>query len=257
MKKLSVILLITLLVSVFAVSVLADGSKPLVIDNADLLTESEEKDLSERLNEMSTRLGCDVIVLTEMRISGSAQDYADDYFDYNGYGRGNDRDGILLLVAMESRDWHVSGSGICNSKYISTDALEYIAEYIADDLGDERYAECFDTYANRCDKVISTAREGKVFKEPFEFSGSLIVSAVIGFIIAFVVTGVMKGKLKTVRRCPAASNYIEDGSLAVTSAHDMLLYRQVTRTRREKSSNSSGSHTSSSGRSHSGVGGKF
>ena len=32
----------------------------------------------------------------------TATKYADDYFDYNGYGLGNEKDGILLLISMKN-----------------------------------------------------------------------------------------------------------------------------------------------------------
>lgn len=230
---------------------------PFLIDNADLLTSEEEAELEVILNDMSKNLECDVIVLTEASINDDAEAYADDYFDYRGYGQGKDRDGILFLVSMEPRKWHISGSGICNSELISTEALEYISEDLDDDLKAERYFECFSTYAERCDKVISDARDGKAFKEPFALGMSVVISLAIGFIVAFIVTGGMKGKLKSVRSQTAAANYLKKDSLMITDAREMFLYRQVTCTQKSKDNNSSGSHTSSSGRSHSGVGGSF
>ena len=87
---------------------------------------------------------------------------------------------------------------------------------------------------------------------------NLVISVVIGFIVAFIATGIMKGKLKTVRANNLAQNYAVPGSLNVYNARDMFLYRQITYTEKSNDSDSSnGSHTSSSGRSHSGKGGSF
>ncbi|MEE1075735.1 MAG: TPM domain-containing protein [Acutalibacteraceae bacterium] len=231
---------------------------PLLIDNADFLPESEEKKLADKLDEMSKRLKCDVIVLTEATIDKKAEIYADDYFDYNGYGQGGKRDGILLLVSVKPRNWHISGSGICNSEYISTAELEYIAEEVVDDLKAEDYVSCFNTYADRCNEVITSAREGKVFKEPFNKGMSLIISLAIGFIVAFIATSIMKSKLKSVKFQSAAANYVKTGSLMITDSREMFLYNEVTYTERADDNNSSSdSHTSSSGRSHSGVGGSY
>ena len=58
------------------------------------------------------RQSCDVIVVTVASLDGkTAESYADDYFDFNGYGLGQDRDGILLLLSMEDRDWAISTHG--------------------------------------------------------------------------------------------------------------------------------------------------
>lgn len=232
------------------------AEKVLLIDNADLLTSEEESVLSAKLDEMSTRLKCDVIVLTEASIDDDAEAYADDYFDYNGYGQGASCDGILFLVSMDPRSWHISGSGICNSEYISTSALDYISENVVDNLKNEEYADCFNTYAKRCEEVISDARNGKKFKEPFNLGMNLIICVAIGFVVAFIVTGSMKSQLKSVVAKKEANSYLKPGSLMVTDARDMFLYRQVTYTQKSNNS-SSGSHTSSSGRSHSGTGGSF
>lgn len=257
MKKITLILFVLIISCTALLPCYAQETLPLVIDRADLLTDGEESALAAKLAAISDRLDCDVVVLTEESIDTDAQSYADDYFDYNGYGRGTARDGILLLVSMEPRYWHVSGSGICNSRYVSTPQLEYISENIADDLQDGDYAGCFDTFAKRCDKIITAARSGKVYKEPFNFVMSLVISLVIGFIVAFIVTGVMKGKLKSVAAKREANSYLKPGSLNVTEARDMFLYRQIAVTPKPTENKSSGSHTSSSGRSHSGVGGKF
>ena len=228
---------------------------PYLIDNADLLTDTEETALAEKLEEMSSRLACDVIVLTEASIDKEAQEYADDYFDYVGYGQGENADGIILLVSMDPRVWHVSGCGICNSDLVS---LDYICEEIVGYLENESYATCFNSFADRCDNAVSAARNGEAYKEPFKPVMSLVISVVIGFIVAFIATGVMKGKLKTVRANNLARDYAVPGSLNVYNARDMFLYRQVTYTEKSTDSDSSnGSHTSSSGRSHSGKGGSF
>ncbi len=253
MKKIVVFVLTALLFAVMLVPCFAQDSVRL-IDNAGLLTEEEYNTVAVMLDEISERLSCDVVILTEPYIDSDAESYADDYFDYNGYGYGDEGDGVLLLVSMDPREWHVSGSGICNSRYISDSALEYISENISDDLQNENYVECFNTYAKRCDEVISDARQGKAYKKPFAFGVSLAVSVVVGFVAAFIVTGIMKSKLKSVASRSRASDYLKTGSLNVTEARDIFLYRQVTRTEKQSSSSS---HTSSSGKSHSGVGGSF
>jgi len=229
---------------------------PNLVDNADLLTDTEETELAVKLDEMSTRLACDVVVLTEPSIDKNAEAYADDYFDYGGYGRGENFDGILFLVSMDPRAWYISGSGICNSEYISTEALEYISENVESNLQDEDYVACFNEYADRCDEVITDARNGKAYKAPFNMGMNLIISIAVGFIVSAIITGSMKSKLKSVRLKKEAANYVKPGSLNIYDARDIFLYRQVTYTEKKQDSDS-GSHTSSSGRSHSGVGGSF
>jgi uncharacterized protein len=80
---------------------------------------------------------------------------------------------------------------------------------------------------------------------------------VIGLVIAAIATAVMKGKLKSVHAQAGASGYVKNGSMNVTHRQDLFLYRDVNRTAKPKDSSGSSTHTSSSGRSHGGGGGKF
>ena len=86
-----------------------------------------------------------------------------------------------------------------------------------------------------------------------------LLALIIGLVASFIVTGSMKGKLKSVRHQTAAGNYVKNDSMKVTQSRDLFLYRQVSRTERprDEDSGSSDTHTSASGQTHSGGGGKF
>ena len=106
----------------------------------------------------------------------------------------------------------------------------------------------FGDYADMCDEYIKDATT-------FDFLINLVISLAIGFVVAFIVTGSMKRKLKSVRSAAEANSYLKPGSLNVTEARDMFLFRQVTRTVKNTDSGSgSSTHTSSSGRTHGGGG---
>ena len=109
MKKL-IALAVFLLFLIVPFTVRAD--KVYVIDNAGLLSEQERSDLEDKLERISAEVKADVVVLTESDLNG--QDvvaYADDFFDYNGYGQGKHYDGVLLMLAMDTRTWYISTSG--------------------------------------------------------------------------------------------------------------------------------------------------
>ena len=237
-----------------------------VVDLADLLDNSEEADLLSMLDEISNRQELDVVVVTVNTLDGKTpMDYADDFYDYNGYGFGENRDGVLLLVSMEDRDRWISTSGYGITVF--TDAgIEYISEKFLPDLSDGNYADAFTTYAELCDEFITQARTGEPYdtnnlpKEPFNVFTSLLISLAVGILVSLIVTGKMKGKLKTVRMQPAAEEYVRNGSMLVTESSDLFLYSHVDRRAKSKDDDSGGgssTHTSSSGSSHGGGGGKF
>ena len=241
------------------------GDKDRVVDDANLLSGSEEAALREKLREIRVRQKMDIVIVTAKTLDGATPaSYADDTYDYNGYGYGSNRDGLLLLISMEDRDWYISTTGYGITAF--TDAgIQYIGNKIKEHLSEGDYAAAFNTFADLCDDFISKARtespydSGNMPKEPLK-RGWILVAIIVGFVLSFITVGKMKGKLKTVRFQPAAKSYMKEDSINITENRDMFLYNTVTRTAKPKKSDSdsgSSTHTSSSGSTHGGGGGKF
>ena len=253
MKKFLLVILLALSICAFSVNVVFAASSRLV-DDAKLLTASEKSELLSLLNEISERQDMDVVIVTVKSLGDkSPRAYADDYYDYHGY----DADGILLLVAMDSRDYYISTSGD-GITALNDAEIDYISGRFAGDLSRGNYASAFRTYAELCDDYISEAKSGNDYDRgnSFPFGKNLLVSLAIGFVIAFIATAIMRSKLKSVRSKSNAADYVRQGSFRVTNSKDLFLYRRVTRRARPKD-NGSSTHRSSSGRSHGGGGGKF
>lgn len=257
MKKLTSIAIILCLLAVLWLPVHAASAR--LVDDADLLTSAEAEALEKKLDEISTRQGMDIVIITVASIDGEdPQSYADNWFDYNDYAA----DGILLLVSVEEGDWHISTKGYGITAF--TDAgLDYIADQFTSLLSDGDYADAFNTFADLCDEFIAQARTGDPYdthnlpKEPFNAVVNLIISLVIGLVVAFIATGPMKSELTTVRKQIKADAYVEPGTLKLTGSQDLFLYSQVTKTEKPKSTSGSSTHTSTSGTIHGGKGGKF
>lgn len=253
--------LIFVLILVFCVASLVTGfaysdrELPLLVDDADLLSDSEEKTINSKLERISEQHECEVAIVTVDSLNGKTPtEYADDFFDYNGYGYGANDDGILLLVSMEDRDVAISTHGF---------AIKVFTDARQDDMYDEflpylssgNYRKAFSTFADLCDELLAQASAGTPF-----FSGTrLIVSLGIGVVFALIITGIMKGKLKSVRFQPAASSYVRRDSLRMNVSRDLFLYSRLDRRAKPKDTGSSGSstHRSSSGRTHGGSSRKF
>ena len=245
------------------------AAPPLVVDQAGLLSEADAAALEQKLTVLSDRHQADIAVVTVDSIGDyTPEAFADDYFDYNGYGRGDNYDGLLLLVSMEERDWCISTCGKAIDAF--TDAgVSYLGAQIVSDLGSGEYAQAFNLFADWCDKFFVQAANGKPFDEESlpKTTADLVFYSIIGLIggliVAAIITRIMKRSLKTVQNKHEAADYVQFGSMQVTRADEQFLHRNVTRTRIEKPSSSSGggggssTHTSSSGRSHGGGSGKF
>mgnify|MGYP004666792595 CR=1 FL=1 len=196
--------------------------------------------------------------------SDTAEEYADYAYEYCRFGYGDSRDGILLLISMENRDWAISTCGYGITAF--TDAgLKYIAEQMKPKLSNDDFAGAFKIFAEQCDDFITQARTGAPYDKsnlprkplsPMWFVGSLV----LGVISALAIVNGMKAKLKTVRSKAVADSYVKKNSLELRENSDLFLYHTVTKTPKKSSESSdsgSGTHTSSSGTTHGGASGKF
>lgn len=248
------------------------GELPRLVDQADLLTDEEETELLGMLDEMSERQKVDVVVITADSLEGrTAQEAADDLYDYCGYGFGAERDGILFLISMGERDWSVTTRGYAITAF--TDAgIDFLTEQMLPDLSDGYYTTAFATYAQWCDDYITQAKAGTPYDSdnmpeiPFSPLGAALIAFVTAFIIALIATGIMRLKLRSVYSKGTGDDYIKEGSFKLSKKEDLFLYKNVTRRLKPKddppkssSSSSTGSttHRSSSGATHGGKSGKF
>lgn len=238
MKKISVLILVALLISLFAMTASAE-SKDLVVDNADLLTDGEEAALEEYLSQIGDKWDYDIVIYTVDHIGPyPAHIYAEEFFDGNGYGRGENKDGAILLVSMAERDW-----GVFGTEMSSSDA-ESIGEDIVSYLSRGDYYRAFIAFADEVDDFKS-----------FPLFSNLIIFLIIGFVVAIITVSVMKGKLKSVRMAANAKEYVRRDSFKLNHSRDLYLYSTVTRVARPKN-NSSGGHGGGGSRGG-GASGKF
>ena len=269
MKRLPVLLLALALLFAFSVCAAASGEipaerqKPLLVDDADLLSPDEEAALLPLLEEKSAAVGADIAVVTVNDTDGQdVENFAYDYYDYNGYGQGEDNDGVLLLISMAERDYWIVTTGYC-IEAITDYGLEKIQNDFLPSLSYGNYIDAFRTYAADCETLIAAARQGNVYDlyhseddpentyggyyndasnyydgesylpqnyHPFNVGANALLALVIGFVLALITVLSMKGKLQTVRRRYEASNYVVPGSLALRANDDRFLYSTVSQT---------------------------
>jgi len=284
MKKILSVLIALALVALIAVPCFAQNDK-LVVDNADLLSDYEEQELQTKLKEISDRHNIDAVVLTVYGLEGkTATEYADDYFDYNDYGRGEGHDGCLFIVDMDSRFYTMSTTGCCITA-ITDYGLEVIYDEMLDDFKNGDYYSAFVRYSELVDEFLTQSESGSPYDENntydkyysgyFDYSDwddssessepnpvtGFIISLIVAVIISLIIVGMVKSGYKPVRFNSNAAYYLNDGSLKLTKSYESFLYKNVTSVKIESESSSghsggSSTHTSSSGMSHGGGGGR-
>ena len=262
---LAVLLLLSLCMCAAAAAgtIPADRQKPLLVDDAELLSDSEEAALLQLLEQKSAAVQADIAVVTVYDTDGTdVPTYAMNYYDYNGYGQGADNDGVLLLISMAERDYYITTTGFC-IEAITDYGLEKIEGDFLPSLSAGSYFSAFRTFAESSETLIQSAREGNVYdyyssdsnsddnyggfyndayeyfggedfsstsSRPFNVVPNLLLALAIGFVLALITVSAMKGKLKTVRHKYEASNYVVPGSLALQQSDDRFLYSNVTQT---------------------------
>ncbi|OLA53543.1 MAG: hypothetical protein BHW37_07100 [Firmicutes bacterium CAG:272_52_7] len=254
-------ILSALLVAVVPLSFAVSGQEipderqlPRLVDRAELLDTDEADGLLTLLDRLSDEVQCDIAVVTVKSLDGkSVVDYTDDFYDYNGYGYGEDRDGIMLLINMGERDVHISDCGyVCRA--LSQKQLDRLREQVTPYLSSGDYYTAFRTFADRSAQLITDARNGgddEPSVDDHSFEGFFRNLGNIPLIC--IVVGVIGG----------FTDYVRNGSFNITNSSDIFLYTTVSKTARPKDDDSSrgggggGGHVSSSGTSHGGSSGKF
>lgn len=272
-------------------SIPSERQLDLLVDEAGLLDGEEAASLLETLEEISERQQLEVAVVTVNDIGyKTPTEFADDFYDYNGYGYGENDDGILLLLNMGERDWAITtyGSAIQIFRQYAQNSIMQDSGVLSY-LGNGDYYEAFMTFAKECDNCISSAGDGSGenydyyynynYNYPDEYTPSspsytvteksfpflkILTCILLGFVASFIIMKLVAAPLKSVKSKSGADDYMT-GSARITEARDVFLYSNITKTRIDPDSgnyhsgSSSGGHThvSSSGRSHGGSSGKF
>jgi len=273
LKKLTSLVLAVLLLSCLILPAGA-WTNHFIVDDAGLLDSGETADLEQRAASLSENYGIDIVILTVDSLGGvSAQVYADDYYDANGYGE----DGLLFLLAMAEREWYISTCGsIINA--LTDYGIQQLGEGILPYLSSGYWYEGFGAFLEHLPYYLDAYASGAPVDGYADYSGdyyhgqqdavvyhsreyqpNFLLSVLIGLAAGGITVLVMRSTMNTKRSQRGASVYLKDGSWKLHTHHDIYLYSNVTKTRRQQNTSGGGSsvHRSSGGRSHGGGGGRF
>lgn len=252
----------------------AEHQLDLVADLAGVISQDRLTELNSLANQVSEQYRCDVAVAFVPSLEGRyIEDYADDFYDYKGYGYGDSDDGVLLLISVGDREFAETTYGYGVTAFTDYGMTRYLEPRFTPYLGENDWAGAAEQFISDAGVLLKQAREGKPYDyyEPVRERKSLketapvaaAISAIIGFFSGGIPAGAMKRQMKTVEKEYGAANYAR-GGLNLRYKDDRFLYANVSKTPipRETSHSSGGGggssvHFSSSGRSHGGSHGKF
>lgn len=263
----------------------SDREQRHIHDGAKLLSPEEQSQLEELAAACHSETGVDVVVVTAYNDGvHSAMEYADDFYDYGGFGEGKEADGVLFLIYMDepgSRhgDYWISTTGIM-IRILTDDRIETMGNNAADYLRLRDYAGAakqfisdVSYYVNkgiRAGQYNYDSETGKISVYHsirwYEALFAVVVSASVALIACGGVVSQYKMKPSRRQKENGLLAYRAGARFQMNQVQDILVNQFVTHTRISSSSgprsggSSSGrstTHRSSSGRSHGGGGGRF
>lgn len=266
-------LLLLLLVSLSAMPAFADGETETleyyVSDAAGLLTTSQQQNLEIAARAVSERYGCGIYVIT-------IKDFRDFGFDnidkcaeafYNHYqlGLGSERNGSLLLLSMNDRDYALKAHGNIAHTAFTDYGSRRLAETFLDDFRQNNWYNGFADYIDTAGEYLGRAEAGNPVDVPQqgrqEMSPLLKIALIVGLplLIAFLCCQGMKRPMKPVKKAGTAEDYLIPGGIRLDVKQDVFVNRSVQRTviQRDRSSGGGGGGTTINSGGFSGHSGKF
>lgn len=280
MRKRSIFcLLLALLVALGSFTFSAMAQEQRVFDDANLMGSSEKEKLEAAIQDFRDQHNMDLVVMTIDDAEGkSSQAFADDYYDYNGFGQGEDNSGALLLIDMDHRQATISTTGWMID-YLSDARIESILDDVVYYLKEQDYGNAAFSFVERSGAYVEEGypqnayrydtETGEVTKPViarqrkiawYEWIISALIAAGIGAIACVSVA--QSYKMKRARKA-ASSSYRSNSVLRLADQQDHLIDTRVTSIHIPRSDHSDGgggfsggggssTHSSSSGTSHGG-----
>lgn len=265
-------ILFALLLVASPLVVFSTAADRLVVDEAGLFSDTEESMLEESAFALSEGYNMDIVITTTEDAGGvSSREYADDYFDYNGYGRGADFSGILFLIDMDNREVYISTSGE-GIKYLTDQRIDNILDQVFDSGLTE--GDYYSAAMGFLEGTASYLQQGIPSDQHSVDEGSLepnkltLVEAAASLLASLGLGGGFYGSVRSgyrVKNPPNPFSYRSNSLVNLANKDDRFLDKVVTsriipRTPPAGGGSSSGrstTHRSSSGRTHGGGGRKF
>ena len=227
-----------------------------VIDEADILTDSEEKELDAKIATIEQSHKVRILVGTMKSTDGTplgkiANNVVDQIPGESGT--------IVLLLSMKERDWYISTDNKMRARITDGKGVEYLSGEFLPDLKEGKYAAAFTTFAATTDEMLTYyEKEGEPYDPANAFNlMALGIALVCALILGGTIYYVLYEYEGNVRSAAEADAYLNHDSFQLTRSEDDFLYTTVTRRDKPKKESSSSSSSSSRDSSHGGGGGKF
>lgn len=238
----------------------------LVFDEFGLFTAEQSSVLNNLAQDITDKYKCEVsIVIAKDCGEHDIIDFAKIIYEENDYGYGVDKDGLMLLVDMEEREYDFLAVGSAGTAFTDHGKTVLKDDYLSPLLSEEKYYEAFSAYLNQTEEFLKMAESGTPFDkntaeeldeedEKGSFGIMLAIVILVPLLIAGIVSFIFLGQMKTAIPQRKADHFMT-GGVNLTMKVDQFVSSSETRTKIEKTPPSSGSSSDSGGSANSA--GKF
>ena len=269
----------------------AVSGQPRVFDQAGLFSETEIIQLEEKIAQCRKSTKMDVVIVSAYADGErSAEEYADDYYDYGGFGVGKKASGVLLLYYMDGPgqpggECYISTAGTMINM-LTDERIESILDDVYGDLGNRDFAGATEHFLEDVKAYVKEGVESGQYTydrdtgEIVRYHSIRLYEVAIAMVIAGILAGFVcldiKKRYAMKQSSREVSNslqaYRADCAFHFSVAGDKMVNKYVRSVPipRNTSSGSGGRghsgsssagrstiHTSSSGSSHGGGGRRF
>jgi len=278
MKRLYLIIIAVLITAALALPASAETlgeDSARVFDYADLMSESEISELEALISGMRSAYNMDFVVLTSNdAVTGESMAYADDFYDYNGFGIGSEWDGFLFFIDMNNRVPTISTCGLM-IRYVTDARLNALLDTSYNYLAEDQFASAAYMTLSQLEGFIQEGIPSDQYNadeygntdyyydtEPAVriLTGTeFLIALGIGLVCALILFSSVKYRYG-LKGSTYKYNLNGNTVVNITGATDVYLRTNVVKVRKQSSSSGGGSgsstHSSSSGRSHGGGSGR-
>lgn len=228
----------------------SDFSQTYIFDLSHLFMSDQYRELTEKAQSLADTYQMGVYVLTTDYMNGLTNPtanqrtaFAIEFYKKYGLGMGSGHDGILLVIASDSRDYVTIAYG--QGSYSFDDAgIEKMEDAVVDRLSDNEWYKAADTYYEQIGSQLAYyARHGRP-GSPLSIGEWILRIALIVIIPAVIALGVVlkqKRTMKPVRLRNGATEYIDPASVVITAANDTFITTDLVVVPRVSSGSSGGS----------------
>ena len=233
----------------------AETAFPYVLDQAGLLLDSQREALEQKAAALSEQHQCSLYIVTvedHTSLNYDVYEAAKGVFQYYDLGWGAEKNGVILLLSMNARDYafagHGSGETIC-----SRESSWLIEDEFLDNFRNNDWSGGFDDFLDACGTQLTKLENGEdvnagaeivtgpdgldyhSYNNPYETREPSILPRVLAVVfipiaVALGVCSVFKAQMKAAREATRADEYLVPHSMKLSRKEDIFTHRTESRT---------------------------